>query len=99
MIVDWGWLNVVKKKIDANPARFRPIRVGPLGHLKVKPSDPLACGGLLDVLVCMLGIDPNPDVRLFAGTKINVRPIVHVCSRRKVGQWETPCPMFTRPFG
>ena len=54
-------------EFHVNPARFRPIRVGPMGHLKVKPSDLLAFGRLPDVLVCVLGINADPDVRVFAG--------------------------------
>ncbi len=69
-----------------------------MGHLKVKPSDLLAFGRLPDVLVCVLGIDADPDVRVFAGTKINVRPLVHSRSWIEEGQWKTPCPVFTRPF-
>jgi hypothetical protein len=80
---------------EINPARLRLIRFSPLGHMDVKSSDRLPGSCVLDVGVWMLGIDPNPDICLFAGTKKNVRPSVHSRVRTEEGCWETP--VFTRP--
>jgi hypothetical protein len=56
-----------------------------MGHVKVEPSDILLCSCLLDVLVYMDGINADPEVCVFAGTEINVRPLVHSRSRREEG--------------
>jgi hypothetical protein len=75
--------------IEVNPACFWPIRFGPMGHMNVEPSDTLLGSCLLDVGVWMLGIDPDPDICVFAGAKVNVGPIVHLSFGTEERRWET----------
>ena len=81
-----------------NPSCFWTAGISPLGHLKVESSNILGLGCVVNVFVCVLRINTNPDVRRVAGSKIHVPPIMHLCRRGEEAKVKTFCLRLVRPF-
>jgi len=102
----WNWKrpvvpngNVCKLlEFHANPSCFWTAGISPLGHLKVESSNILGLGCVVNVFVCVLRINTNPDVRRVAGSKIHVPPIMHLCRRGEEAKVKTFCLRLVRPF-